>query len=224
VFLLNKGDNDNALDYFQKSLNILLKTLGEKHPDVARTYYNIASVCLNKDEYDKALDYFQKNLDIRLKTLGENHPDVAITYYKIASVCVIKDEYDNALDYFQKSLNILLKTFGEEYLDVANLYYYIGFCYQFLEAYEFAVDAFKNAFNINKKGISLFNIAQCYEELSENHTAFEYYLQSAESFNSDPDYGSEHENTKDSVENVIRVAKELNKEDKIPLWMKNYNF
>jgi len=36
-----KGEYDMALEWYQKCLDILLKTLGAEHPDVATTYSKI---------------------------------------------------------------------------------------------------------------------------------------------------------------------------------------
>jgi tetratricopeptide (TPR) repeat protein len=41
VVCKNKGDYDKALEWYQKCLDIELKTLGAEHPDVATSYHNI---------------------------------------------------------------------------------------------------------------------------------------------------------------------------------------
>ena len=74
---------DKALDWYQKCLDIELKTLGAEHPSVATSYNNIGSICNKKGEYDKALEWYQKCLVIKLKTLGAKHPSVATTYSNI---------------------------------------------------------------------------------------------------------------------------------------------
>ena len=78
-----KGELDNALAYYNKSLTIRLKYFGENHQSVATSYNNMASACSNKGELDKALEYYHKSLVIRLKTIGENHPSVIISYINI---------------------------------------------------------------------------------------------------------------------------------------------
>ena len=116
---------DKALEWFQKCLDICLKTLGAEHPYVATLYYNIGNVCYSKDDYDKALEWYQKCLDIGLKTLGAEHPSVA-TSYNNGLVCNHKGDYDKALEWYQKCLDIELKTLGEEHPSVASLYNNIG--------------------------------------------------------------------------------------------------
>lgn len=105
----NKGDYDKALEYYQQSLDIELKTLGEWHPDVVTSYNNMGLVWQNKGEYDKALEYYQKSLDIFLRTLGVEHPDVAISYSRIGGLWKLKGEYEIAIETFQKGFKILKK-------------------------------------------------------------------------------------------------------------------
>jgi len=89
--------------------------------------------------------------------------------------------------------------------------------------YQTAIQSFKAGFAIQKTAGYPYRIAQCYEALSENHEALEYYLQSAEIRKDDPDLGIEAESTQESINDCIRLAKELGKEGELPDWIKeNY--
>ena len=52
-----KSEYDNALEYYTKSLSILINVLGENHHYVASCRNNIAVMYSNKEDYDKALEY-----------------------------------------------------------------------------------------------------------------------------------------------------------------------
>jgi tetratricopeptide (TPR) repeat protein len=258
-----KDENEKALEFYQQSLEIRLKTLGNQHPDVATSYNNIGSVWNSKGEYDKALEYHHQCLDIRLKTLGDQHPEVVNSYNNIGVVWDNKGEYDKALEYYQQSLDVRLKTYGNQHLDVANSYYsigmanynkgeldkalefyqlcldvqikingshhtdvatyllYIGDCQKELQLYHEAIKSLKQGFEINKRGGYPFRIAQCYEALTENKVALEYYLQSAEIRKNDPEAGIEAEITQQSIHACIRLAKELGKENELPEWIRH---
>ena len=82
----NKGEYQKALDLYQTSLTIKLKSLSPNHPDLAATYRNIGSVHNKMGEYSKALEFHQKDLDICLKSLPPNHPEVAAIYRNIGTV------------------------------------------------------------------------------------------------------------------------------------------
>jgi tetratricopeptide (TPR) repeat protein len=56
--------------YYEKSLDIILKTLGAEHPYVALTYFNMA-ICLELlGRKDEALNYFMESAEIRKKSIG----------------------------------------------------------------------------------------------------------------------------------------------------------
>ena len=57
-----------------------------KHPDVAKSYVNMATVYKSQGKYDEALEYHQKSLSIRLTTHGDMHPAVAASYGNMAIV------------------------------------------------------------------------------------------------------------------------------------------
>ncbi len=62
------GNYSKALEYYQRALNIQLKTQGEDHINTRTTYSNIGYVNNEMGNYSKALEYFQKSLSIQLKT------------------------------------------------------------------------------------------------------------------------------------------------------------
>lgn len=148
---------------------------------------------------------------------------MATSYSNIGVVWDNKGEYDKALDFYQKCLVIRLKSLGAEHPSVAISYFNHGQCYQTLEFFELAIDAFKNGFSILKKGGFPFRIACCYEKLNNLHEAFVYFLQSAEIRNADPEAGPDDESTKESIQNTIRVAKLIGKENELPEWIKEHN-
>ncbi|MEY4142467.1 MAG: hypothetical protein RL110_1839 [Bacteroidota bacterium] len=217
------GQYDKALDFYQKCLNIRLKTLGAEHPLVATSYNNIGLSLNRKGEYDKALYFYQKCLEILLRTLGAEHPSVASSYDNIGSLWDSKGENDKALDFYQKCLDIRLKTLGAEHPSVATSYFDLGQCYQKLEFYELAINAFKLGFGIYKKGGFPYQIARCYEKLNKLEDALNFYVQSAEIRMNYPDLGLKASSTQEAIAAAKRLAVELGKEDELPEWIKEIN-
>ena len=74
----SKGEYDKALEYYQKSLAIDLKTKAADHPDVATSYHNMAFVYKAKKDLAKAKEYWEKAYAICLKKLGPNHPNTKL--------------------------------------------------------------------------------------------------------------------------------------------------
>jgi tetratricopeptide (TPR) repeat protein len=217
-----KGEYDKALEFYEKCLAIELKTLGAEHPYVAQSYTDLGSAWSSKGEYDKALELYEKCLAIRLKTLGAEHPDVATSYKNLGVVWSIKGEYDKALEFYEKCLAIELKTLGAEHPNVAFNYNYLGVTWFNKGEYHEAIKSFVAGYKTQKKGGFLFQIAQCYEALSENLAALDYYIQSAEIRANDPEVGIGDERTIKSIENTIRLANLIDKEKELPLWIKNF--
>jgi tetratricopeptide (TPR) repeat protein len=215
------GDYDKAIDVYQQSLGIQLKATGGANIELATTYFLIGSLWNKKLEYDKALEFFQKGLEIELYNLGDQHTDIASSHNGIGGIWLAKGNIDKALESYQKCLDIQLNTIGIQHSDTSISYFKIGNCQKELHMYQEAIKSFEVGFGINKKGGYPFQIAQCYEALSENHIALDYYIQSAEIRINDPEAGFEHKSTKDTIENIIRLAKLIDKENELPIWVKN---
>jgi tetratricopeptide (TPR) repeat protein len=66
-----------ALEEYQKSLEIRIKLFGENHADVANSYHMIGFTYRKLGDHNKSLEFDQKSLAIRIKLFGENHADVA---------------------------------------------------------------------------------------------------------------------------------------------------
>jgi len=74
--LNDKGEKEEALEYFFKALAIYEKVLGIDHPDIAQAYYNIGLVLENQGKPKEALEYFSKALAIQQKMLNHDHPSI----------------------------------------------------------------------------------------------------------------------------------------------------
>lgn len=60
--------------------------------------------------------------------------------------------------------------------------------------------------------------------LDKKEVALDYFIKSADIRKSDPEAGINDKSTIDAVQNVLRIAKELRKENELPEWMKNLQF
>jgi tetratricopeptide (TPR) repeat protein len=67
---LNKGNNDEAIKYNEKLLEIKLKKPGENQLEASDLYNNIGLIQFDKGNYDEAMNFYHKSLEIRLNTLG----------------------------------------------------------------------------------------------------------------------------------------------------------
>ena len=78
------GDYYRALESYYPALKTLIATLGPKHLDVAKLYYDIGMAYSKLGRNPDARFFLFDALKIREEVLGTNHPDTALTYKSIA--------------------------------------------------------------------------------------------------------------------------------------------
>jgi tetratricopeptide (TPR) repeat protein len=219
----NYGDFDKALDFIYKGLDIQLKTLGEDHPHVAKTYNNIGDIWQYYGDCEKALKYYNKSLEIELEILGVEHIDIATTYNNIGNCLESKGQYYNALDFYKKALEILIKEDNELESEVATTYFNMGICLKNINQFKEAINVFLLGFQSEFGGRFPFEIGKCHENLGNNQEALNYFIHSAEIRKDDPEVGLIDDDTIESIENSVRIAKELGKENELPDWIKAHS-
>ncbi|CAF4619118.1 unnamed protein product [Rotaria socialis] len=103
-----------ALDYFEKCLTIVRKTLPENHPDFGLTYSNIGDIHHLMGDYEKALAFHhkalniqeKKGLKIRKEKLAQKHPDLAVIYHNMSKLHFSTQQYSMAMKYVQQAVEI----------------------------------------------------------------------------------------------------------------------
>ena len=93
----NQGEYEEAMKYFEKSIEIKERTLDKNRPSLATSYNNIALVYNDMGEYSKALKYYEKSIEIREISLSKNHHSLATSYNNIALVYNNMGEYSKAV-------------------------------------------------------------------------------------------------------------------------------
>jgi Tfp pilus assembly protein PilF/energy-coupling factor transporter ATP-binding protein EcfA2 len=144
-------DNEKALEYYYKLLEITKETLPPNHPDIATSYNNIGFIYSNKGENDKALEYFYKSLEIYKETLPPNHPYIATSYNNIGGIYDNKGDNEKALEYFYKSLEIYKETLPPNHPYIAMSYNNIGGIYKNKGDNDKALEYFSKSLEIYKE-------------------------------------------------------------------------
>ena len=103
------GENEKALEFYNKSLEIQIRVRGQDHPDTAATknkcafllfaqtpLFPVLSHCFcvcsmaiiyaQLGKHADALTMWENVLQVQVKTLGLEHPVVADTKYKYAAI------------------------------------------------------------------------------------------------------------------------------------------
>ncbi|CAF3389584.1 unnamed protein product [Rotaria sp. Silwood2] len=180
----NKGNYDEALKFYQKSLEIRQNILSQNHPDLADTYTAIGLLHDNKGKYLKALDFYQKSLDIWRNILPPNYSKLTSIYNNIATIYMNIKEYSKALEYFENSLKNEQKSLPLNYSNLAITYGNIGFMYkkltQFTKALEFFHKALKTSQNVPTLSrpwlTNIYNnIGLLHQNMKDHSKALEFY-------------------------------------------------
>ena len=82
----HQGEYEKALEWYEKGLEIKLKTLGPDHPDTATTYFNLGVLYHNMKDYKTSLENLELALAIYLKSFGPTHPHISSVKSWIAGV------------------------------------------------------------------------------------------------------------------------------------------
>jgi len=146
-----KGDYEEALEYYMKCLKIIQEVYGSNHPKKAFIYNNIGNVYNKKNEKDQALECFEESLLIRKKAFGPDHHITADIYNNIGNVYIDKRDYNKALEYFGKCLPICAKANRANSPETALVYYNIGVAYRKKGDYNNALDYFLKCLPIREE-------------------------------------------------------------------------
>ena len=133
--LRHKAFYDDAIDEFQKALEIQEPLLGDDSPIVAKTIYSLGLSLRATKDYKSALELLNKAL-----SMFEGQED-AKEYEKIIMDCKLniarthhsqgvdwqrEEDYDKSITEHRKSLIIREKLLGTKHLETARTYYVMG--------------------------------------------------------------------------------------------------
>lgn len=202
------GDYKNAIIYYQRTVDYLLRILSPSDPVLATVYNNIGAAYECMGEYPEALSLHGKALDIRQKALPSDHPDLAESYNNIGAVYYQVKEYTKAILYYKKALAIFLKTLPAHHPSLATAYNNIGGVYDNMGDHTKARSFYQDALKIDEKslhsnhpdlavsynnlGLVCDNLGEFTEALSYHERALEIYKRTLPSDH--PDIASSYNN------------------------------
>jgi len=121
------GDSDNALMYYNKSLN-LAKDLGSRDMQ-ALLLNNIGLIYFGRGELNKALSSFEDALRLEINEIAK-----AQTYNNIATIYRTKGDYRRAVEYLQRAIE-LSERYGK-YREASYTKINLGDTYREMKDYE----------------------------------------------------------------------------------------
>ncbi len=222
----NLGENDSALSYNIRALQLFPLPEGEQRLKVSGTYNGIAGIYETRGDYQKALDYFLRSLDIRKKVLGEKHPDIANLYNNTASIYFRSGDHDRALEYYFKSLSIMNETLQNDHPSFGIRYNNIAMAYRGKKEYGKAIQFGLQSKSIFVKKLGekhpnvagvVNNIGRTYSDMKEYKRALASYLDAMSIWKEK--LGEKHSNVSQSYFNIGEAYGNLREFDKAKEWL-----
>ncbi|WP_378179294.1 CHAT domain-containing protein [Aquimarina sp. SS2-1] len=183
VFTKN-GEDEKAIEYYHKSINIGSELFGEDYIENAKSYKNIGALYTNEKQYEKALLNYKKSLKIYLQAYREKNIKVASLNFDIADLHYEKKEYDTSLQFYEKALLGYKEVLAADHPKIVNLNLRIANIYtkrkkydNALQYYEKGLDIFKNRYGKTHLLTSDFyySIGTVYNEKKEFEIAISYF-------------------------------------------------
>jgi len=203
-----------------KSANNILNNLSEitidsiSKEDYINNQELIGNSFFHSEKYQNAIVAYS-----RIIPLIENNTDKIRIIEYLGSCYEYLEQYENAIINYLKCIDFV----GDKNPENENIYWRIGYCQYKSHTYKSAIVNIERCFILNQHALYAFYLAKCFEAIENYDKTIEYFLQSAEIRNGDPEAGPEHESTKESIQNTIRVAKLIGKENELPEWIKKHN-
>ncbi len=105
------GDLPTATAAFEEALQLLERTLGVDHPDVATALNNLALLHYTQGNYAAAEPLYRRSLAIDEKTLGADHPSVATDLNNLALLYKKQGNVEAAAPLLKRALAIKERAF-----------------------------------------------------------------------------------------------------------------
>ncbi|CAF1300973.1 unnamed protein product [Rotaria sordida] len=215
----NKGNYENALEYYKHSYDMLLITEIPRVGSSACVLNDIGSILSIRGQYDQALDYYIRALKISQD--HSNYPMIAVSLGSIGIIYRIKGEYHRALDYQMRCLDMKEKYLPNEHREIARTSDHIATVFNDLGDFVNAMKYHQKSLKMNEKclpighdsiGSSFNHLAHVLTNQGKYDEALDYYIASLK--NKENVFPNGH----------ISIVKILSKIGYIYYLKKDYNF
>ena len=149
----DKGDYDASLKWFEKSLEIYMKTNSSDYVSIGNLYNWIGMCHCKENDNETALEYYNKAIALFKKEHTEDCPDMSDFYNNIGIIYQNQKAYPDALVYYEKSLDIRKKHLPDDHSKISTSNYNIGCVYDALGQNDLAMEHHTRALNIRVKSL-----------------------------------------------------------------------
>jgi tetratricopeptide (TPR) repeat protein len=136
MLLWRQGDYDATEKYFNESLAMYRRLLGEKHIFIADGLENLASTLQDKGDLPRAELLYRQSLAMFRELLGDSHPRVAITLHNLASLQYDRNNTQEAIATEREAIATYRHVYPEGHKELAFALNVIGFWLTMAGEYE----------------------------------------------------------------------------------------
>jgi tetratricopeptide (TPR) repeat protein len=140
---------DEALQYYQQSIELKQEDEGTNKKDFASTYNNIGTLYYKQKKMDLAIENFQRAIEAYNNASENNQEFIAILYNNIATILNDQGKHDEALKNNQKYLNIRINTLPPIHPSLATAYSSMASTLHYMHSLEQALEYAEKAVNID---------------------------------------------------------------------------
>jgi len=174
--LRDQAQYKEALQHYQKALDLTAKWFGKDDLVAAAVQNDMAKVYREMGEYAKAEELCQRSLQIREAKVGKDHPFVADALNELANVYLPMGQYAKAERLYQRSLQILETKLGKDHPRVASILNNLAYVYFNTGQYAKAEPLYQRSLQIREAKLgkddlfvaqSLNNLAILYRDMGQ---------------------------------------------------------
>jgi len=211
-FYRAQGFYNEAIPYFEQCLSLSEQRFGSKHPTVATSLNNLASLYQDQGKYGEAEPLYLRSLGIRERQLGAEHPEVANILNNLAELYRVQGKYAEAEPLYLRSLGIRERQLGAEHSDVAQSLNNLALLYRVQGKYAEAESLCLRSLAILEKQLgaehpkvatSLNNLAALYRTQGKYAEAEPFYRRSLRI--REKQLGAEHPKVATSLNNLAEL-------------------
>lgn len=189
-YLAGKGGKyHEALRHHEKNREIVEKTYGLDHYQLAQSFRDIGVAYAYLGDSEAQMDFLKRSLVLVEKIYGVNHFEVSSSLQFVGTVYYMSGKFDQYVEYLKRALVIVEKTCGIDHLNVAKILKSISLGHEKLRDYEQQLECLKKAFVIQEKVLepghpdiekSLREIGTVYGNLGDSEQQQEYFQKAEE--------------------------------------------
>lgn len=177
-------NNDSALEYYVKALDILMHSLDSNHTFFGTIYNNIGTIYADRSDYQKAIEYVSRSLDIA--RASENKFSELFALINLGNFRFISGDYDRSTPLLLNALELSESLLGEKNLYKAGILDMLSELYTQENKFDLAIETATQSLDIRLEmfsdapldiAFSYFAVANAYQKAEQFEQALHYGLQ-----------------------------------------------